>query len=215
MFKEFLFKLDIIGPLSVLLFTLILALNKRRISSFSNRILIAFVLAQLILNAIAAYLQSERINNLGVYHLNCLISLVIFSWYFMKVIRQKKIVSLGLIIFFILDFILLLTGHPFKMFPSYQYALSSFILVLYGLLLLNTIIEQIPTFSILSLKEFWITTGVLTYFGSSFLVFISYHYFSEVLPRNVYILWQVHNVFLALGCLFFLKAITSKQWIVE
>jgi len=213
MLREFLFKLDIIAPLFALFFVGILQAREKKVGSFSNYVLIAFFILQLVLNVLAGYLQSIKIPNLWVYHLNCQLTHVVFTCYFVAAISKKQIVYAGLTVFIIADIVLLLSVQPYEVFPSYPYALSSFILVCYALVLLNIVIDKIPTFHILSLKEFWLTAGVLTYFGSAFLIFISYHYLSEVATRNIYILWQLHNIFIGLGCIIFTKALTSKQWI--
>jgi hypothetical protein len=213
--KEILFKLDIIAPLFVLLLVLTLRLKRKKVGSFSNYTLIVFILLQLILNALAGFLQYKGIYNLWVYHLNCQVTHIIFTFYFLRTIRRKRIVYAGFCTFVLADLVFLLSIQPYNSFPSYPYALSSFILVIYALIILNSVIDKIPTFHILSLKEFWLSAGILTYFGSAFLIFISYHYLSEVSLSNVSILWQVHNTFIGLSCIIFSKAITSNQWIQE
>lgn len=211
--REFLFKLDVIAPFIALLFAIIWLVQKKKITS--NSILIAIILVQVVLNTTEAYLQFMKINNLRIYHLNCILTHVIFTYYFLNALKQKWIVYTGVTVFLVANLLLGLTITSYEAFPSYPFAISSFILVVYALVLLNKVIELIPTFHILSLKEFWLVAGVLTYFGSSFLIFISYHYFSDVSPKNVSILWQVHNIFLALSCIIFIKAITSRQWLLK
>lgn len=208
--NEFLFKLDVIAPFLAIVY---LFINHAR--SFSNRTLFAFVMVQFSLNVLSAFLQDKQINNLWVYHLNCVATHILFSIYFVRVFRTKWLVGCGLFLFGLCYVFLVYRIQPRTVFPSYSYALSSFVLVIYALILLNKVINEIPTFHILSLKEFWLISGVLTYFGSAFLIFISYHYLSEVAPKQVYILWQVHNVFLGLSCAVFIKATTCKQWMRE
>jgi hypothetical protein len=93
--------------------------------------------------------------------------------------------------------------------------MGAFLFVGFSLMSFYGWMEGLPASNILLLKEFWGAAGILFYFGSSFFIFISYEYLSEVSAKNVGILWKLHNVFLTLGCLIFLKAIFSKQWILK
>lgn len=221
-FREFLFKLDILAPFFALLFVLIRVVQKKRAFVNADKALIIFLLLQLVLNTIAGYLQFRQLDNLFIYRLNCLLSHFLFTWYFFTVFTRKKLLYAGLSVFILIEVIIFLypqtyiyKNQVYIAFPSYSFALSSFILSVYALSLLNIIIEKIPTFHIFSLKEFWFITGILMYFGSAFFIFVSYQYLSQMSTKNIEVLWQVHNIFLALSCIIFLKAITGKQWIRE
>lgn len=214
MLKEVLYKLDIIAPLIALLVTAALYFRRKHIRSFSSFILISFLGLQLVLNSIAGYLHFILVNNLWVYHVNCLVTYLLFTYYFTR-IASKKAIIISFLVFAVIEIYLISFVQTYKEFPSYSYAVAAFSMVIYGLLFLNKIIDDIPTYEILSLKEFWLITGILTYFGSNFLIFISFHYLSEVSGKNVSIIWQLHNVFLALSCFIFLRAIRSKQWMIK
>ena len=212
--KEFLFKLDIIAPAISLVFLIIPFIIRKREFSFSDYILIGFLFVELVLNSIAALLQSRSINNLPIYFLNCFIIHTVFSYYFFKILYRKQFVLIGFV-FFLIAFAFFFKIQPYNTFPSYLYAIASFIMILYSLIFLNQFIDTPSAYEILSLKEFWIVVGTLTYFGSSFFIFISYNYLSIVSPKKVYILWQSHNIFLFLGCCIFLKSINSNKWILK
>jgi hypothetical protein len=214
-FNNFLFKLDIIAPVISSLFCIWHVVVTKNKIIFSDYYLFVFFALQLMLNSWSAYLQFKEINNLWVYHLNCFINYLLFTFYFLHVLKKNTVVYAGLSIFFILSVIFFLNFQSYDKFPSYSYALSSFIVVIYALLFLNRFLGNEPYFPLLSLKEFWIITGVLTYFGSTFFIFISYNYLSEVAPKSVYVLWQLQNVFLSFSCIIFCKAIASKQWILK
>ena len=212
--KEFLFKLDIIAPAVSLLLILIILLIRKRTLPFSDYILIIFFSVELMLNCVAAVLQSKQLSNLWVYFLNCFVIHMLLSYYFLKILHKKQIVYWGFFLFIIVLFVFVKI-QPYNTFPSYLYSITSFITVIYSLSFLNQIIDTLPTFEILSLKEFWILTGTLTYFGSTFFIFITYNYLSDISPKNVYILWQLHNIFLCLGCIIFFKAINCNKWILK
>jgi len=219
--NEFLYKLDIIAPLISILYIAALSITRKVKLIFSDKVLLSFIVLQLILNFISGYLHFNLINNLWAYHLNYFISHLIFTIYFGYSLPKKWIVYVGFCISLIISILTFFTIQPYDQFPSYASSFSYFILVVYALLLLNTIIDSIPTFHILSLKDFWLITGALTYFGSTFFIYISYNYLSEILKtdpnvgKDIHVLWQVQNVFLSVSCIIFLKAITSRQWILK
>jgi hypothetical protein len=66
---------------------------------------------------------------------------------------------------------------------------------------------------IFDLKLFWGLAGILIYFGSALLIFLSYNYLSVVSYFNVGVLWRLHNVFLAIGSFLFFKSMQSRVWI--
>ncbi len=211
--NSFLVYLDIIAPLTVLCFTVLLFLSKRNQITQPDYLLIYFLIAQGILNTLAPVLQSKGINNHLLYHLNCLLSEIIFTVYFLMALEYKKIVRFGFLVFVIFWIANIFWIQPYYKFNSYSYSLGAFLIVLYSLLSFLQLIRKMPVQKILSLKEFWILTGLLTYFGSCFFIFTSYNYLSDINPKNVGILWKIHNVFLAFASVIFLNAIACKQWI--
>jgi len=212
-FNEFLVFQDIVAPLIALLLGVLLFYIKKRKVYYPDTLLFYFLICQATLNTFAPILQSKSINNHLVYHLNCLITVIIFTTYFLRSLHYEKTIFIGLVVFLIFCLINIIWIQPYYTFNSYSYSLGAFLIVLYSLLNFRELIKRMPTQKILSLKEFWILAGLLTYFGSCFFIFISYNYLSEIDAKNVGILWKIHNVFLSLGCIIFLKAISCKQWI--
>jgi hypothetical protein len=211
-FNEFLVFQDIVAPLIALLLGVFLFYRNKRTIGYPDTLLVYFLICQVALNTTAPILQAYDINNHFVYHLNCLITVVIFTTYFLRSLNYKPVVVAGLCAFLIFWAINILWIQPYYRFNSYSYSMGAFFIVLCSLLNFREIITQMPTEKILSLKDFWILTGLLTYFGSCFFIFISYNYLSQIDSVNVGILWKIHNVFLSLGCVIFLKAFSCKQW---
>jgi hypothetical protein len=87
------------------------------------------------------------------------------------------------------------------------------LITLFTLVGLKQLLNRPIDLDILQLKDFWLAAGTLLYFGSSFFIFISYNYLSVVSVKDVSVLWKIHNLFLAVSCLIFFKAIMSKAWI--
>jgi len=213
--KEVLFKLDLIAPVIGLLAAIFYFVIRKNPYSPSDRIVVLFLSTELILNTLAASFQQYEKSNLWIYHLNCVVVHILFSWYFLKLLLRQRIVAVGFIVFSLSVIILELKIQTFDSFPSYIYSISSFIVALYALCFLNQIIDTLPAYHILSVKEFWVIAGVLTYFGSSFFIFISYSYLSFVSPKKVFVLWQFHNIFLFFGCIVFIKAFNCTKWILK
>ncbi|WP_072835136.1 hypothetical protein [Flavisolibacter ginsengisoli] len=210
--------LDITAPLVVFLVVLFAVLYRGLHLRPFDRILISFLLAQILLNSLANFLQYHKTNNHWVYHLNCITTQVIFSVYFFFLftdVARKKILLYGSLIFILFYVLNIVFIQPYYTFNSYSYAMGAFLFVAFALMSFYGWMEGLPATNILQLKEFWGAAGILFYFGSSFFIFISYEYLSEVSAKNVGILWKLHNVFLTLGCFIFLKAIFSKQWILK
>lgn len=213
--KEFLFKLDITAPVVTLLLAIVFQKIRRRSFSFPDYVLLTFLLLELVFNTVSAILQYEAVSNLTIYFFNCIAIHVLFAFYFYKLLDTKWFVYSGFIAFCVLSTIIICVIQPYNSFPSYIYSLSAFIIVVYSLLFLLQMLNAPPILEILTLKEFWIVSGILIYFGSVFFIFISYNYLSVTAPRTVYVLWQLHNVFLSFGCIGFLKALNSSKWILK
>ena len=73
--------LDITAPLAVFLMVLFAVLYRGMQLMIFDRILVSFLLGQVLLNSLANFLQDHQINNHWVYHLNCITTQVIFSIY--------------------------------------------------------------------------------------------------------------------------------------
>ena len=208
--------LDITAPSITLSAAFLIFLFRRVKPNFIDFTLISFLLLQVVLNKWADHLQDSEINNHWLYHLNCVLIQVLFTGYFLKIFKEKKIKKMIAITFSCFIIFAVLNAafiQPYNTFNSYSYALGSLLIVSYCLLSFHYLIDKLPSSNLLSLKEFWAGAGILIYFGSCFFIFISYHYLSIVSQKNVGILWMAHNIFLALGCVFFLITFTRQKWI--
>jgi hypothetical protein len=206
--------LDTIVPLCIFVIAVLFLYVKKIFPNFTDRVILTFLLLQVCLNALSTHLQNNQVNNHWVYHLNCLLTQFLFAWRYYRALDlpiRKRLVIGGTMVFLVFYVLNLLFFQPYNTFNS-SYALSALIIVWYAYMGLQMLINNLPAENILHLKIFWFAAGILLYFGSSFFIFISYHYLSIVSAKNVGILWKIHNVFLAVGCILFLKAITSKEW---
>lgn len=208
--------IDTIIPLFVFIAAVLYFLFRNKRPVLIDKTILVFWACQIALNTVGGILLYYRINNMLIYSLNILFFAVIFTIYFYHDLagkRAKKIVVLCFG-FFILFFIVnILFIQPYYTFNSYAYAFGALLIVIYSLIGLRQLLNLSPNYDIMGLKNFWFAAGILLYFGSSFFIFISYNYLTVVSVKDVGVLWKIHNLFLAVGCIIFLKAITCKEWI--
>ncbi len=205
--------LDIAAPLIALVIGVLFFLFKKRKMVLSDRVILVFLAVEVILNTLSNVLQNNLINNHWVYHLNGMVTQSLFTFYFFRSLHSKRFVMISFLFFVSFWFVNMMWIQSYSTFNSYSYAAGVFLIVVYALINFKEIIDELPMFAILELKDFWMLAGILTYFGSCFFIFSSYNYLSAVSPGNVGILWKTHNIFLAAGCILFFKAIDCKQWI--
>lgn len=206
--------LDVIAPLAAVLVGLVF---KRARYTDSDLVLLTFLISQIVLNGSGNLLQTFKINNHWIYHSNCFFTQIIFTFYFYQVIitdnsiRKMIIATFGLfVLFFVFNLLYL---QSYRSFNSYSYSLGSFLLCLYSYYGFEKLMSYTSGDDIFDLKIFWSLGGILIYFGSALLIFLSYNYLSVVSYFNVGILWRLHNVFLAIGSFLFVKSLQSKVWI--
>jgi len=206
--------LDVVAPLTVFLFCLFF---KRIGLVKSDLILLLFLFSQLFFNGIANILQYNQINNHWVYHCNCFFTQLLFTYYFYTLIISDRLIQKIVVItfcgFLVFFFVNLIFIQSYTSFNSYSYSIGAFLLCMYTYYGFQNLMNYKSGDTIFELKLFWSLSGILIYFGSSLLIFLSYNYLSIVSYDNVGTLWRIHNIFFAIGCIFFFKSINSKIWI--
>jgi hypothetical protein len=107
----------------------------------------------------------------------------------------------------------LLVNHlvlrQFYLFDSIGYSLVSASVVVYVLMYFHQLLTNVTEQDIFQDFNFWLTSGFLTYFSGSFIIFLTYHYFTAKIlatytPEERYILtnlWGLHNCLLFVGAL--------------
>jgi hypothetical protein len=206
--------LDVVAPLIAILLCLFI---KRIRFIKSDLILLIFLLSQVFFNGLANILQYNQVNNHWIYHCNCFFTQLLFTYYFYSLVIAdrviRKIVVITLCCFLVFFFVNLIFIQSYTSFNSYSYSIGAFFLCAYTYFGFQDLMNYKSDDNIFDLKSFWCLSGVLIYFGSSLLIFLSYNYLSIVSYDNVGILWRIHNIFFAIGCIFFFKSINSKIWI--
>lgn len=203
--------LDSISPLLLVLYLL---LSRTRMEK--RDYLFWFLLAQTLINGYAIILDQllDR-PNLYLYHANCALSFLILSAYFRHILtfgRAKSIVFSILFLFSLFFIVNLLLWEDLSTFNSNSFGLASLILVAYCFLYyLENLIYPKP-FLITKTRNFWFVTGILTYYASSFFIFITYRSLTEQEIKDIGILWQIHNVVFLVLCVYLLIGYQYKPW---
>lgn len=166
-----------------------------------------FVVFQAILNSIALYLDiNPDLTNQYLYHLNCLLSILILSIFFRNGIETKLIRLLVLptmVIILTLGILNMIFWQGILQFPSTCYAIVSIVIVIYCLIYYLENMMWHKSLDIIKSRNFWHVTGLLTYYATSFFIFISYSYLTELSIQNQSILWKIHNVVFSIMCIYF------------
>jgi hypothetical protein len=109
--------------------------------------------------------------------------------------------------------------QEFHLFDSVGYSLVSASVVLYVLMYFHQLLNHVTDRSLFSDFNFWLTSAYLIYFLGSFIIFLTYRYFTDKIlatytRQERYILtnlWGLHNCLLFAGAVLLLA---GSLWIV-
>ncbi|HET9055489.1 MAG TPA: hypothetical protein VFN30_01450 [Chitinophagaceae bacterium] len=216
---NFLRNADIYGPLVSFIVAVLFFFYKKIKPCFADKIMLCFLLIQIVLNTLALYFAYNLISNHWVYYLNSLVTQIIFAGYFYRILHfpyQKKLVVIGSLVFLFFQGIEIFFLYTPPVFSGYSSALNALLIVGYAIMSLQMVMHEMPVKNILQLKLFWLVAALLLYFGSSFFMLISYQYLYKISSdEGVGFLWRIHNFFLAISSVIFVKALISERVIPE
>ena len=212
-----LYNLDIIGPLSALVY---LFFRKPKVEG-AFLWLILFVVSLFICNLSAFLVQQVPIFfgkkpgvNLFVYHIGCAFYVIILSKFFSLVLKSKYLIIDCL---FFIPFLILSVLNIIYLNRTFTiYGVTSIWVVIKCLSYYTQKFQEPPKEDLLQNRLFWIISGLFLYFSVAFFTFITYDFFTigilkGVMPKSVGAFWLVHNIILAVSCLFYIKAIECKE----
>jgi hypothetical protein len=205
--------LDVVPPLLLILFGL-----------FSPQVTIRkdylfwYLVVQTLLNTISMiiYLVYNG-NNLFFYNTNCILSFLILSAYFASILQFKDtrpvIIGVAGLFLVVLIFNAIKFENIIDQFNSNMYGLAAFILVVYCFLFyLQNLLN--PNQDIVQSVDFWYVTGILTYYASSFFIFITFNYLTQSNTQyntGIKILWPIHNLLFLVMCGYLFKGMLCKR----
>jgi hypothetical protein len=200
--------LDTIPPVTLVLYALISSKAGWRDFIFW------FLLLQAGLNTAANILEHfYDMNNLYLYHVNCILSFLLISGYFIGILTYsyaKPLLLTVMGLFLIFAVVNILFWEGLDNFNSNTYSVASFFIVAYCLLYYYQKLTNPATMSIFESRDFYYVTGLLTYFTSCFFIFVSYRKLTQEDVSNLGLLWMIHNVVFLIMCIYFLIGFLCK-----
>ncbi|MGV3585936.1 MAG: hypothetical protein ACO1OF_02945 [Adhaeribacter sp.] len=205
--------LDVVPPFLLIVF----ALANPQISVRRDYIF-WYLVVQTLLNTISMIIyQVFDGSNLVIYNTNCVITFLLLSGYFASILQfkdtKKVIIGVAVLFLVVLIFNALKFEHIVDQFNSNMYGLAAFIVVVYCFLYyLQNLLN--PTKDIVKTVDFWYVTGLLTYYASSFFIFITFNYLMQSNSQyntGIKILWPIHNILFLVMCGYLFKGMLCKR----
>ncbi|MCY7292010.1 MAG: hypothetical protein LH615_07495 [Ferruginibacter sp.] len=206
--ENFIKYLDFIAPFFALVFFF---LNREVLKEKAIKYMGKFLVVQLIFNGVSIGISiiMKGGNNHIFFHLNCLWSFYFILSYFKEInILNKKYLLFVLFITLYIGYLIIEDG--FLRFNSIGFSLASLIIIIlcfkyYYFLLKN---PQLDNF--FYSHNFWITTGLFTYYVCNFIIFMTFGYLTKIADHVGY-LWRFHNVVFFILCIYLIKGALCKK----
>lgn len=199
--------LDVTAGLVAFFFVTLLFIKRK--FCFTERVSAIFIITQAILNVIANTLMEYSISNHSIYLLNALCTQVIFGYYFYNLFKSYfkftfLIKWLVIVFVFIVFYLIFITNDKIN-YTTYSLSVNAFLIVVYCLISFWKLVFKENNLAIYNTKQFYLLAALLVYFGSSFVIFLSHNYLAIIIPKQVWIIWRVHNLFFGIAFFFFVR----------
>lgn len=170
----------------------------------------------------ASVLVETNIETVWLYNIHALLTVGLLGYYFrnlFKTIFKKKVITLLIVVVSLYLLVKNLVLREFRLFDSIGYSLVSASVVIYVLMYFHQLLSNVTENDIFQDFTFWLGSAFLIYFLGSFIIFLTYYYFTvQILATYTneerYLLtnlWGLHNCLLFTGALLLL---TGSLWIV-
>lgn len=202
--------IDIGAPLIALLFFI------KPFKRLSKELLYIFVFVciQFVTNLLATILEHLRIPNYTLYALNIILSFIILSFLFYRVIDTiHKFIAIAAVLFTVIAVFSVANGDGIDTYNSVLSAVASFLITSYCLVFFyKKLVSDTTRTGLTESAFFWIIIGIFTYYTGSFFIFISYKYLMVQEANVIGILWRFHNVLLAIFCIYTIYGLSCKNY---
>lgn len=201
-------------PFACLLYVLGVMIYHKKHKKPANIFLLVYYFLASVLLTIGAILVEvqEEMNNIWAYDLVGIAGSVFIGLYFYRILQsaaKKKTVITLTTIFFLYVIIRNATLSGPRLFDSIGYAILSASVAAYVFMYFHQVLKNVSEVNILKEFSFWLSSGYLFYFIGSFIIFVSYHYFTLKILKTytseerdiLTALWGLHNVLLFLSAL--------------
>ncbi|MEI6488675.1 MAG: hypothetical protein WCP52_06920 [Bacteroidota bacterium] len=113
-------------------------------------------------------------NNLFMMRYHATLQIIVYTYYFYHIIHsvyKKSIFFVGTLLFF-LTLAFDLMNNNMNESANYVFAIMSLLFSVYSLMVFYQYFIKTETDNILQIPAFWINTGILVYFGGSFILYL-------------------------------------------
>lgn len=219
--RLFSFITNYLEPLACLLYFVAVLLNRKTTKRADTQILsIYYMLGTLVLLTGSVAVKVTN-NNMWAYDLMALFTAVFIGLYFYRLFQSqaKKRTVLVLVIAYLLYAVLRnFTLEGPRLFDSIGYSIVAASVAVYVFMYFHDILKNVTEANILGEFNFWLASGYLIYFVGSFIIFVSYYYFTNKIldtftqpERDILTaLWGMHNVLLFVSAL---SLLIGSLWI--
>lgn len=175
----------------------------------------AFVFVQFSTNLAATVLEQLQVSNYPVYAVNMIMSFIILSYLFYRVIDNKihKFIAVACVVFTICAIVSVANGDGIRTYNSLLSAVGSFLIISYCLVFFyRKLVSDTKLSGLTNSAFFWIIIGIFTYYTGSFFIFISYKYLISQEDSVIGILWRFHNLLLAIFCFYTIYGLACRNY---
>lgn len=209
---------NFLEPFSLLLYAVALWIFYRKNKNLELRPLAYFYMVAGMLQlygSLNVEFKFVSFGNIWVYDTVAMLTAVFVSHHFYRLLHspaKKRAVATLLVIYVIYVITRNATLDGARLFDSIGYAILSANIALYVFMYFHQLLQKVTNISILKDVNFWLSSGYLVYFIGSFIIFVTYHYFTTLVIKTytkqeralLTNLWGLHNVLLFIGAASFL-----------
>ena len=200
---------DVLEPFSYLIYAVSVFISLNSSRSIKRKVLFVYYLFATIVLFAACYTEEDRINKL-IYNIFFFITISVFSYYFKSLLFNRTKENIIIILFVINLFLFIRSDIIFRQVLEYNtdvYAITFVSIVVYTLFYFDQVISNVNELNPLHQFDFWLVSGFLLYFLSSFFI-ILFYYEVEVNQRAV--LWSLQNIILFISSVL---TLIGSSWI--
>lgn len=214
---------NLLEPISYLVFLTAVSLYTKKDRNARVQLLISyFSIAFLLLFIVSITVMFDLGTNIWLYNLHALVTIILLGLHFRNLFVSplKKYTAAALTVLVSAYFLVKnLVLHQFQLFDSIGYSMLSLSLIIFVFMYFHQLLNNVTELNIFDNFNFWLTSSFLIYFSGNFIIFLTYHYFTnKILPTYtkeeqaiLTNLWGLHNCLLFVGSLMLLF---GSVWIV-
>lgn len=204
--------LDIAGPLAALPFFVLY----KGLKDLPYRLLLFFILAELVTNVTAKCLMLAGPSNIRVYQANAFLTFMAAGGWFLHTFKKTMPLKWQrpLQWFFAAAVLLLaaiLIFEDTSVLNSLSYTFASFVICTCCMLFYLFSMSAYVGGGLSGSFNFKVVTGFFVYYTTNFFIFFAYGLFTRLVLENFGVLWGIHNFILFSSCIIFALAIKQRK----